>query len=144
MWVDLVSENVQRLRAYAGMALGSQERGDAAVHAALAKILTLHVSQTPDRLLLFGLVDREIVRASRKQVPFFPKASPLGALTPLERRAVLLRVTHGFTEEEAGEILSLPAKDVKTVLDAAGLKNARLARQLRPPRPARRRGSSGE
>ncbi|MEZ5999101.1 MAG: sigma factor-like helix-turn-helix DNA-binding protein [Hyphomonas sp.] len=131
------------LRAYAAMALGSAVRGDIAVHAALVQILDLHLGEAPDRLALFSLVDRRVVALSRQQIPFFPKQDPLGRLTPLQRRAVLLRATHGFAEDDIAEILDVSLDEVKGLLDASACKLAGRGPDVRLLRPVRRQGSTG-
>ncbi|MEZ5954933.1 MAG: sigma factor-like helix-turn-helix DNA-binding protein [Hyphomonas sp.] len=128
------------MRAYAAMALGSAERGDLAVHSALVQILQLHLGDAPDPVSLFALVDRQVVAVSRRQIPFFPKQNPLGGLTPLQRRAVLLRTTHGFSEAEIGEILDLQLSEVKALLDASACKLAGRGPDVRLLRPVRRQG----
>ncbi len=85
-WIDVVSEELPRLRLFASASLGSPARGDLAVEAALRRLLDDDVTDLPGRMVPFRLLDHEIRQ----------NAAPTDG-----ERAELLRRLAGFSAEEA-------------------------------------------
>jgi hypothetical protein len=90
-WIDIVSEELPRLRLYASASLGSPARGDLAVETALRWLLDDNISEPPSRLTAFRLLDLEIRRNTRQSD---------------SERVELLKHVAGFDADEARSIVS--------------------------------------
>lgn len=59
-WIHVINEELPRLRLYASAALGGPAEGDLAVEASLGDFFEAHLGRTPDRAVLFRLLDRQV------------------------------------------------------------------------------------
>ncbi len=89
-WIDIISNELPRLRLYASASLGSPAYGDLAVEDVLGAFFTSHMSAQPERIVLYRLLDLGIRNTS--------------TLTGGEREELLKHVA-GFAPAEAGEIV---------------------------------------
>lgn len=89
-WIDIITNELPRLRLYASAALGSTASGDLAVEAALATIFAQHLTDPPERVVLFRRLDHQVRRTSAM---------------PDSEREELLKHVGGFAPVEAAEIV---------------------------------------
>lgn len=89
-WIDIISNELPRLRLYASASLGGPADGDLAVEDMLGAFFTNHMSGQPDRIVLYRLLDLGIRSTS--------------ALAGGEREELLKHVA-GFDPAETGEIV---------------------------------------
>jgi DNA-directed RNA polymerase specialized sigma24 family protein len=124
-----IAPHLAYLRRYSRAITGSQTSGDAYV-AAMLETLIADISVFPaassDRIAVFKLYGRCF---SDLQIAVEPSTSPfaweqrasgnLSHVSPLARQAFLLSALEGFTAEEIGEILDLPAREAAALLTRA-------------------------
>lgn len=89
-WVEIIDEELPRLRLYASAVLGGPAAGDLTVEAALGALFEHHLALPVDRTVLFRLLDCEV--------------RP-GARFSEDERAELLKHIAGFTADDAADIL---------------------------------------
>ncbi|WP_183956419.1 response regulator [Sphingobium fontiphilum] len=118
------------LRRYARALTGSQAHGDAYVRATLEAIVAAPEEFPADvdaRLGLYRIFQAIWSSSHVEDEPGFGGDAPreaiaqarLSRLTPLPRQALLLTALEGFTPEDAGYLIGLPAEDVEALVNEA-------------------------
>lgn len=123
MHTDEIKGHLPFLRRYARALVGDQDRGDGHVRAALEKLVRAEAQFQPGlpaRVALFRLFHDSF---SGGQASAGASASgPDARLQQLEihaRQALLLTAMEGFSNEEAGQILAMPAGEVDALVARA-------------------------
>lgn len=123
MNIEELSSHLPYLRRYARALAGEQQRGDSLVQSALEKAVGGKVTlsrELPPRIALF--------RAFHDSAPELdmigsrPERGPDSRLQRLEaqaRQALLLTAMEGFTPDEAGQILAVPASEIEALVGRA-------------------------
>lgn len=123
MNIDDVFAHLPYLRRYARALAGEQQRGDAMVQSALEKAVAGKVAlneELPPRIALFrafhdSAPEMDLIGAEARRGP----DSRLQRLEARARQALLLTAMEGFSPEEAGQILALPAGEIDTLVARA-------------------------
>ena len=127
---EQIAKNLPYLRRYARALTGSQATGDAFVRATLEAALAdadLKSSLEGGRVPLYKAFNK-VWSSAYLEVPDADgearshedaAVGRLRAITPLNRQALLLTTLEDFTMEEAGDIMGLGAKQVKTLVQEA-------------------------
>lgn len=127
---EQIAKNLPYLRRYARALTGSQATGDAFVRATLEAALAdadLKSSLEGGRVPLYKAFNK-VWSSAYLEVPDADgetrshenaAAGRLRAITPLNRQALLLTTLEDFTMEEAGDIMSLAANEVETLVQEA-------------------------
>lgn len=89
-WIQIINDELPRLRLCASAALGSPAEGDLAVEAALGDLFEAHLAAPRERAVLYRLLDRQ--------------ARALSGLSAGERIELLIHVG-GFCADEAHGIV---------------------------------------
>jgi hypothetical protein len=89
-WIQIINDELPRLRLYASAALGGPAEGDLALEAALGDLFEDHLADPLDRALLYRLLDRQ--------------ARSLAGM-PAGERVELLKHLAGFEADEADGIV---------------------------------------
>lgn len=98
-WIEIINDDLPRMRLYAAATLGSATDGDAAVESALRTLLDTSGSFLPDREMLFCLLDWQ---ARNK------------AVHSANDRIELLKHVCGFTPEASAAIVQWDALETAT------------------------------
>ncbi|MDD3797772.1 MAG: response regulator [Novosphingobium sp.] len=128
-----VATNLPYLRRYARALSGSQAAGDALVQATLEAVLAddaLRQSLAGGRVPLYHAFNTVWSSAVTNGLPDTPSASPagehelavrerLGAITPLNRQALLLTTLEDFSIAETAQVLGLDEATVETLVREA-------------------------
>jgi len=124
-----IAPHIPLLRRFARALTGSQRAGDRYV-TALLEALVADTSIFPAQdnpkvglyqafLALWSSLDVNLKADEPGGGVLQPAERNLQAIAPLPRQAFLLTSVEGFSREEAGEILSVPAGEVDTLIDQA-------------------------
>jgi DNA-directed RNA polymerase specialized sigma24 family protein len=125
-----VTQHLPFLRRYARALTGSQHSGDAYVAATLEALIAdpsvVDQSGSP-RVALYRLftkiwnsVDVNGVSDAGPANSKMPVEERLAHITPLPRQAFLLVALEGFSEEDAGKILDIEVRSLRTLVEQSG------------------------
>lgn len=124
-----IAPHIPLLRRFARALTGSQRAGDRYVTALLeALVADTSIFPTQDNpkvglyqafLALWSSLDVNLKADEPGGGVLQPAERNLQAIAPLPRQAFLLTSVEGFSREEAGEILGVPAGEVDTLIDQA-------------------------
>jgi len=123
MNIEELSSHLPYLRRYARALAGEQQRGDALVQSALEKAVGGKVTlsrELPPRIALFRAFHDSAPELDMMGIQ--PERGPDSRLQRLEaqaRQALLLTAMEGFTPDEAGQILAVPASEIEALVGRA-------------------------